>query len=106
MEARLTGTGNVQTAAQSSNGAGGTTKSWQTNVTAVACLVMAASKANEEPIADGLKRRATFDLWLPVGTSIGVGNRFVSGGKTFEITAVHSPESSQVLLRCEMALIE
>lgn len=90
----------IQRVTETSTG-DGTTSSWSTVASGIACRVSPlASGANEAIGADqSMTAVSQWTVWLPAGTDVTVKDRIVVSGRTFEVARV-GERSYEVIREC------
>ena len=81
----------IQRVSQVADGAGGSTDTWSTLASNVACRIMKATIAaqtSEQVAADILRGKALYYVTIPAGQDVTNKDRIVSGGRTFEVVQV------------------
>lgn len=105
----LTDTCDIQTQAETADGAGGVVITYTTALTNVPCRVTSAatnSQQQERIIADVLRGRMGYYITLPALTPITLESRVVQGGRTFEVVLQPHPTTDEVARRTLCVLVE
>lgn len=89
IEAALPDTCTIQRATETSDGAGGRTKTWATLASGVKCrLAPDTYRAEEREVAARLTAVTAWVITLPVGQDVAEKDRIVVGSSTYEVAGV------------------
>lgn len=95
----------IQRATDTASG-DGTSQSWATLASGVACRVSARGRSASEAVggAQAIRAATEWTIWLPAATDVTVRDRIVVGSRTFEVQRVDakSYETSRAALCTEL----
>lgn len=80
------------------DGGGGATASW-TSIETIWAAVRGRDGL-ETTSREGLQGRMTHEIWIRWRPDVAPSGRFVTGARTFDITAVLDPDGSRRWLKC------
>lgn len=105
----LTDTCDIQTMAETSDGAGGTVITYTTALTGVPCRVASAAtnaQQQERIIADVLRGRDGYYVTLPALTPLTLKSRIIQAGRVFEVVLQPYPITDEIARRVLCVYLE
>ena len=88
----------LKTRSLTSDGRGGSVESW-TDGASVACRVAPMTAEQTARVADQLASASGWVVTMPYGTSVGLGDRIVHNGFTYDVVGTNDGESEQTAVR-------
>ena len=101
-EGAMPGTAVIQSRTYQSDGGGGGTTVWTPSGTAACAIAPILSLGGDENLTGGrITPNSDWIITLPAETSISAEHRVVTGGRTFEVTALRAPRTYELTRRVE-----